>query len=274
MGPETTEAPVVENNPAPDNNPPAEKPEGEQPGDQGEQAEKAEAKEEPPKKEKTPEEREIARLRRRVGNLTRRLHQGQPQQLQAQPINATNQPQEADSEPLSLSRAELQRLIDQEARKLAPTIKQQEDAIEHRRAVVEKLSTELGSERFDALAAELDDAFDGLKDGQGRPKPAAEAIFEAEDPRALIEYLTDPDNAAEAAAISRMNALQAGRALAKLELKLGEQKAKAKPQPSKATAPIEPLRGAGGVRDDMPRDDDSIDEWVRKERKRMAAKGR
>lgn len=270
MSTETTEAPAVApaaEAPAP--TPPAPPPEtGDTPGEKGEQA--ADKPAEEPKKEKTPEEREIARLRRRVDNLTRRLYQGQqPQNLQQQPIGDTNRAQEADSEALSLSRAELQRLVEQEARRLAPTISEQQAAIEHRRTVVEKLSSELGSEKFDALASELDEAFDGLKDAQGRPKPAADAIFDAEDPRALIEYLADPDNAAESAALSRMGPLQAGRAIAKLELKLAAKKAEAKPQPSKAAPVIEPIKG-GGSTNNLPSDSDPIDVWIKKERARVA----
>ena len=55
----------------------------------------------------------------------------------------------------------------------------------------------------------------------------------------------DPDNADEAASISKMNALQAGRAIAKIELKIAAAKSNAKPKPSNAPAPIEPVRGGG-----------------------------
>lgn len=206
--------------------------------------------EEAPKKEKSPEEREIQRLRRRVDNLTRRLYQGGAKDTQQVALPNSNQQapnttQQSDNEALTLSRSELQELVDKEARKLAPTIKQQETEIEHRRAVVTRLATEWGKERFDALASDLDDAFDGLMGSDNRPKPAADAIFETEDPASLIEYLADPDNADEAEALGRMSALQAGRAITKLETKLAAKKAEAKPQPSKAPAPIEALRGEG-----------------------------
>jgi len=265
MSTETVEAPAVVA-------PPQDAPEPTEAKVESTEAKPEDAKpEEPPKKEKTAEEREISRLRRRVDNLTRRLYEGQAQQgLQSKPIGDTNQVQADDSEALSLSRAELSRLIEQEARKLAPTISEQQTAIEHRRSVISRLSSELGQERFDALADDLNDAFDGLKDAQGRPKPAADAIFEAEDPRALIEYLADPDNADEAATLSRMGALQAGRALAKLESKIAAKKAEAKPEPSKAAAVIEPVKGAGAVRDNLPRDTDSVTDWVRKERARLS----
>lgn len=229
---------------------------GQQPADTPtEQVEQPEAKPEgekppeEPKKEKTPEEREISRLRRRVDNLTKRLYQGaeRTQPLQTEKIERDNQSDASDSDSLTLSRAELDKLIDQEATKRAPTIKQQADEIEHRRTVVQGLAKEWGQEKFDALASDLDDAFDGLADRSGKPKPATDAIFESDDPKALIEYLADPENAAEAEAIGRMNPVQAGRAVAKLEARLSAKKAETKPQASKAPAPLESIRGEGTV---------------------------
>lgn len=239
----------------------SEKPEGE-----GVKAEEGEKKEDPPKKEKTPEEKEIARLRRRVDNLTRRLYQSgaNDQRLQSGAIERTNQDQQADSEELRLTRAELQKLIDQRARELAPTLKQQSDEIESRRKVVEKLSESWGQEKFDQLASDLDDAFGGLADRSGKPKPATDAIFEADDPAALIEYLADPENSDEAEALSRMNPIQAGRAVAKLEAKVAakraEQKAADKPKRSNAPAPVESAK-SGGVANGMP-DPSNTKAWI------------
>lgn len=214
---------------------------------------------EPPKQdeakaEKTPEQienerlaRELKRAERRIGNLTRRYYQAQSQQVAntQPPSREQTDAQQADDEPVQLSRAELQRLINEEAKKLAPSVSQEQAEMERRRATVEGLAKTWGQEKFDSYAAELDDAFGGLTDSHGRPKPATDAIFEAEAPHALIEYLADPENAAEAEAIGRMGAVQAGRAIAKLELKLAAQKADAKPQPSKAPAPLESDRGRG-----------------------------
>lgn len=210
-----------------------------------------EAKEQAEKKEKTPEEREIARLRRRVDNLTRQRYErdAQLQQLQTQQPSRNNvdQHESQDDEPVQLSKRELQDLIDKRAKELAPTIKQQDAEIEHRKAVVQNLSKAWGQEKFDSLASDLDAAFEGLADRSGKPKPATDAIFESEDPASLIEYLADPENAEEAEAIARMDHLKAGRAVAKLELKLAAQKDDARPQPSKAPQPLEPARGKGTV---------------------------
>jgi len=217
--------------------------------DAEEGANKDEPKAEEPKKEKTPDERERVRLQRKIdrllqqrGELRARLSD---KQLTREPEERDNDAPQSDTDTLSLSRQELQALIDKEARKLAPTIKQQEAEIEHRRAVVIGLAKDWGQEKFDAYASDLDDAFDGLADAKGRAKPATDAIFESDDPRALIEYLADPDHADEAEALGRMSAVQAGRAIAKLEATLATKKAKDKPQPSKAPAPIEEIRGQG-----------------------------
>lgn len=202
------------------------------------------------KKEKTPEQREVERLRRRVDNLTRRRYE-----LEAIAANARQQQQPNtegdDDEPVTLTRAELNQRIAEQAKQLAPTMREQQAEAERRHTVVNSLAKEWGQEKFDTLSAELDDAFGGLVDRRGAPKPATDAIFEADSPKDVIEYLTDPDNADEAASLSTMSALQAGRAIARIEQKLDAAKSKAKPKPSNAPAPIEPARG-GGVPNGMP----------------------
>lgn len=201
------------------------------------------------KKEKTQEQREIDRLRRRVDNLTRQKYELRAAVPAAAP---QQQPSQADDdEPVTLTRAELQRQIAEQARKLAPTMTEQQAEVERRHGVVQSLAKDWGSEKFDTLSAELDEAFGGLADRSGTPKPATDAIFHADNPKAVIEYLTDPDNADEADRISKMTAVQAGRAIAKLEGKLETEKSKAKPKPSNAPSPLEPARG-GGVPTGIP----------------------
>jgi hypothetical protein len=206
-----------------------------------------------PAKERSPEEQERIRANRRIerlirknGELKARLEaSSQRENFTPSQSRATNPPEShSDNETLQLSRAEIQQLIEQEARKLAPSIKAREAEIEQRRAIVDGLAKDWGQAKFDSLSASLDEAFDGLT-ANGRPKPAVDAIFESDSPRALIEYLADPDHADEAEAISRMSAIAAARAITKLEAKLAAEKAKDKPQPSKAGSPIEPLKGQG-----------------------------
>lgn len=213
--------------------------ETEQPAEPSEKAEE-------PKKEKTPEEREIARLRRRVDSLTRQKYELKAVAPQRQDTQAS------DDEPVTLSRAELAKYVSEQAKQLAPEMNQQQAEIERRQGVVSSLAKSWGQEKFDELANELDDAFGGLTDSRGAPKPATDAIFEADDPKAVIEFLTDPDNADEAERIARLSPIQAGKAIAKIELKIAEAKSKAKPKPSNAPSPIESVRGGGVVPNGMP----------------------
>jgi hypothetical protein len=206
---------------------------------------------EPAKKEKTPEQREIDRLRRRVDNLTRRRYELEAAIPQRGAQQAEKDTQGSDDEPVTLSRAEIDRMVAERAERLAPAITEQRAVIEHRQGVVKALAKEWGQEEFDAKASELDDVFGGLADRSGKPKPATDAIFDADDPKAVIEYLTDPDNADEADRIARLPATLAGRAIAKLEAKLEAKAKEAKPRPSSAARPIEAVKG-GGVPSGMP----------------------
>lgn len=239
--------------------PNAEKAEGEQ-----SEADKA-------KPEKTPEQRQIDRQQRKIDRLVRQREElraqigrsPNAQDLRQAPIDGTNRQPQDDSEPVSLSRAELDRLIKLEAAKLAPTIKQQEAEIEHRTGVIQGLAKTWGQEKFDTLASELDETFGGLADANGKPKPATDAIFEADDPAAVIEYLTDPDNAERAEAIGRMSAIQAGRAIAKLEAEIAAKRADSKPRASNAPAPVESIRASGGKTDDRaPTDPKAYMKWA------------
>lgn len=214
--------------------------------------------EQPEKKEKTPEQREIDRLRRGIDRKTRQLAEARAQANyggQQQPRHQEADNNQDDDQPVSLTRKELDALVTERAAKLAPTIKQAEAMQEQRQSVVQGLAKEWGQEKFDAYASDLDEAFGGLVDRSGKPKPATDAIFESEMPRDLIEYLADPENADEAESIGNMNDRQAARAIVKLEHKIQaakqEAKLKDKPKPSSAAPPIEAVRG-GGSSSDMP----------------------
>lgn len=239
-----------------------------------------------PKEEKTerhPLEREVRRKDRRIDTLTRRLAEAN-MQLQGlanlqprQSADRSGSQSDNDDEPVQLTRRELREQINAKARELAPSIAQESAERQRREDIVSKLTDDWGQAKFDALAKDLDTAFDGLQFANGRTKPSVDAIFESDDPRALIEYLADPDNSDEAESISRMSASQAGRAVARLEDKLKAEraaaKAKAKAEPSKASPPIEASRGGGAI-ENAPRDSDSMSDWVRKERARMKAAGK
>lgn len=195
---------------------------------------------------KTAEQREIDRLRKSTARLTRQREEARAQLALTRANNPiTNQDDSSDSETLSLTRAQLDEMVKQQAEKLAPTLQTQRAEIEHRKSIVDGLAKSWGQEKFDELASDLDEAFGGLADENNRPKPATDALFESDDPKALIEYLADPDNVEEAEQIAAMSAIKAGRAIAKLEAKLEAAKKDAKPKPSNAPKPLEAVKGAG-----------------------------
>lgn len=204
-------------------------------------------------KEKTPEQRELARLRRRVDNLTRQKYEARAAIPAAQQQQQQQQNTEADDEqPVSMTRAEMQRHIAEQAKQLAPALTQQQAVADRRQGIVTSLAKEWGDDKFNTLASELDDVFGGLADRSGMPKPATDAIFESDDPKGVIEYLTDPDNAEEAERISTMSPSQAGRAITRLEDKLKATKGNAKPKPSNAAQPLEAPRNGAGKTSPMP----------------------
>lgn len=178
----------------------------------------------------------------------------------------TNNVSQSDDEPLSLSRSELRRLIEQEARSLAPQIKQEESVIEQRTATVTQLRKQWGADRFESLTSGLGEALDGqtLEDGKTF-KPAVEEILDSKQAGALIEYLTDPDNADEAEAIGRMDQRQAARAIARLEVKVATNSTK--PQVSRAPAPIESVKGRGDIKKSLF--DLSPKEYAQKRREQL-----
>jgi hypothetical protein len=219
----------------------------------------------PKKPEKTPEQRELDRARRKIDRLTKQkyelLNQVQNRAVQGQSPGAESGASDHD-DVVTLSRSDLERQIRAEAEKLAPTLQQQRTVEEQRRTVVEKLAQTWGQERFDEVAADLDDALGGLADASGKPKPATEAIFEAEDPAALIEYLADPDNAEHANRIASMTGVKAGIEIAKLEAKLAAKREDAKPKRSQVPPPIEGVRGQGTPSQAVPTDTKAYMKWA------------
>lgn len=205
------------------------------------------------KPEKTAEQREMARLRRRIDSLTRQKYELRAAVSPAQQQQQQQQNTEADDdEPVSMTRAELQRHIAEQAKQLAPALTQQQAVADRRQGIVTSLAKEWGAEKFDTLASDLDDVFGGLADRSGMPKPATDAIFESDNPKGLIEYLTDPDNVEEAERIATMSPIQAGRAIARIEDKITAAGKAGKPKPSSAAAPLEAPRNGAGKTSSMP----------------------
>ena len=225
--------------------------------------------EETPKPEKSPEERERQRMQRGIDRRTRQLAEARAeadqlrQQLTQGRGKQDNSASADDSEPLSLTRAQINEMVKAEAEKLAPTLNSQALEVQRRQSVVQSLAKTWGQEKFDELSSDLDDAVGGLTDSSGSIKPAIEAIFEADEPAKVIEYLADPDNLEEAERISKMGPIQAGKAIAKLEAKLSTQTPKPTSKVSKAPAPLEPVRGQGSASATGAPDPTDTKAWIR-----------
>ncbi len=235
-----------------------------------------EQKDAEPKVEKTAHElrieeleREQKRMQRGIDRRTRQLSDARAQLNLTNTKNGSNYEQSTDdSEPLSLTRAQIQEMVIAEAKKLAPTLQEQATEAERKQSVVQSLTKTWGAEKFDEISTELDEIFSGLIDANGFPKPAVEAIFESDAPAKVLEYLTDPDNVDEAERISRMDAVRAGIAIAKLEARLSE-KPKPTQKASKAPAPLESLRGKGSSGSSDLNDDLSPNEWLERRNKQL-----
>jgi hypothetical protein len=164
-------------------------------------------------------------LRRQLDEYQRRLTPGSQED--------NNRPSDADSEVVSLTRAQLREREEAAARKLAPTLAQQDAAEASRRKAAQEIVAKIGAEKFNELANEI---------VQVMPEKIALRIMDSKAPQELLQYLADPDNEAEAAAIGRLDEFRAGEALAELRIKLAERKDR--PQVSKSAAIVEPVRGS------------------------------
>lgn len=196
---------------------------------------------------KSPEQKAIERLERKLGRVIGQREEARAEReqlrqqiagLQSRDIGDTNQSDSTDSDTLSLTRAQLRAVIEAEAKKLAPTIKGNEESVSKQREVVSGLVKEWGLEAFQERTNDLAEVLDQNKQM---------LVLDTENPAALIEYLTDDENADEADAIARMPIGRAGYALAKIVAKIEAAKSESKPKASKAPAPIEAGRGQGSA---------------------------
>lgn len=237
--------------------------------------------EEAPKPEKTAHELRIEelergnkRMQRGIDRRTRQLSDANAQLALTRGQNQANyQPTADDSEPLSLTRAQVDELVNARAQQLAPTLRENALEAERRQSVIQSLAKTWGQEKFDEISSDLDEVFGGLTDRSGKPKPATEAIFEADEPAKVIEWLSDPENSDEAERISKLGAVQAGKAIAKLEATLSTMTPRPTSKASKAPAPLEALRGTGpvGTAPDESKMTDSQWEQFNLDRKRKRA---
>jgi len=209
------------------------------------------------------ERKERARERRRIDNLTRAKYEREAELqtlrqggLPRREIGATNQETQADSESLSLTRAQLDDLIAQRAKELAPKISNEAAEREKLTSAAKALRKELG-DQFEELTDDLAGVFTDQRKQL--------AVLRSGAPAELIRYLTDPDNSDEADRIARMDDFDSGRALARIETKLAARKADSE-QPSKAAAPLSRVRPDAGTKasDRAPTDIHAYMEWANK----------
>jgi len=213
------------------------------------------------KPEKSPLEKELARERRRIAQLTRIRREQEAElaslrsnaPLQRQQTGAYNADALGDSgDTLQLTRAELQERIRAEAEKLAPTINAEQSRQKQLQTAAAETRKALG-ERFEELTDDLAAVL---------PAPKQLRVLTAEKPAALIQYLTDPENAAEADALAGMDDFDFGRALSRLEAKAYAATASTQPQRSNAATPVEPTRGRGTINGGPPSDIKAYVKWA------------
>lgn len=207
------------------------------------------------KVEKTPEERRLDQLQRGIDRQTGKYHRerGRREAAEAR-LNeiltsgkpaAHNAAEDDDGEPLMLTQKQFDEAVTAKAKALAKTLSEQDSDRASKAGVANALLKTWGKEKFDKLTSDIDDAFDGLTDEQGRFKPAIEAVFVSDHPARVIEYLCDPEHIEEAERIADMGAVRAAREIAKIDLKLAAEDAAAKPQASKVPDPLDGIKAKG-----------------------------
>lgn len=198
-------------------------------------------------------ERENKRMQRGIDRRTRQLAEARAQiGLTRETLSAQNTDTD-ENEPLSLTRAELAKFVKAEAEKLAPTLGKQALEVEKQRASVQSLLKDVGQDKFQELTDELAEVFDG---------PKQLAVLGAENPAALLKYLTDPANADESEEIGRLSAIDAGRRLARIEAKLAAESPKEKSKVSKAPEPLGEIRSQGAAQASMQPDPKNTRAWM------------
>lgn len=251
------EAPVIEQPTAP------EQPQAEQeflrptakPED-GEPEAEAEGKSEKPAR--TPEQEKIAKLENALSRKRQQLADARARLTQPAQ-QAHNGPTDDDSEVLSLTRAQVREMALAEAKRLAPTVANQEALERSRGETARALRKEVGAERFEELTDGLAEVF----------SPAMQLhLLDISAPRAVLEYLHDNED--EAARIGAMPDLKAARELARIEDRIAAETAKAKAEAkakrSNAATPIEGSRPAGGANGQPdPRNMKAWVEWANKQ---------
>lgn len=207
-------------------------------------------------------ERQIKKLERRIDSKTKRTYSAEAELAQLRQSlkiersgdTVTNE----DGERVTLTPAELEKLIEKRAESLAPKVADKQAQEAELRSAAKALRADLGAD-FDSVTEDLAEIL-----GSGDLQLA---VLSSKAPAALARYLTDPSNQAEAEKIGRMGLVQAGMAFAEISAKLKAAESTARPKASKAPAPIEPIKGGQGVsvQPDMSKWTDA--QWLEHRRK-------
>lgn len=191
------------------------------------------AQETPPETEQDSTEKALKRMERRINKRTADYHRERAEKEHlAQQLEQYRQ-QSTNDDGTQVDTADVQRLVREEAKRLTQIEKLNEKANS-----IHAEGTKKFSDFEEAIKAVNDEA--PLFDKQG-PTPLMEAVFESDNPAAVLHYLgKNPDIAAE---LVDLTPAQLTRRLVRIESSI----AKPEPRPSKAPQPLEPVKGGGKV---------------------------
>jgi hypothetical protein len=167
---------------------------------------------------------------------------------------------EAFADEEAFNRAHLEHLAEQRAEEKLREREAQKEAERRQEAFMEK--AEKASERYPDFQLVVSNPNLPINEAM------AEYIADSEMGGDVAYYLGK--NPMKAAAISQMSPIKAARELARIESELAS---RPKAQPSKAPDPIRPVGNRGpSSTSALPSDEDDINTWMEKERKRLASR--
>ena len=148
---------------------------------------------------------------------------------------------------------------------------QQESAAKEAQTTQTELLDSWEDKKDDARERYVD--FDDVMEGSDTPitPHMSQALLESDIGADIAYHLANNDD--DVARISRLSPPRQMIEIGKLEAKISGEINKPKTKtPSKAPAPTKPTKGKSPSASDLPSDSDSMDEWARKERARVAKK--
>lgn len=210
-------------------------------GDDGPKADSTEATEkEAP--EKTPEQKETERLRRQLTKAQRNNARLYAEAEQLRQYVPRPQPDQQQFDPSTLDNETLQRVIQQEAKKLAEReVASNQSKVATQRTISQGFK-DFGEADFNEATETFVQEIGGLEDARGNVNPVVKAVLKLEDSHKIIKYLGDhPELAAELPSLDPFE----------LGLKLADVRTQINTKPaikavSKAPDPARPLSAKSG----------------------------